>query len=97
MKRCGRCGAEKALSEYHRSARDGGYQSWCKMCRRTYDAAYHERVRLRRIEQKRQRSRELVEFNRRLKNGPCVDCGGNFHPAAMTWDHVPGTSKRAPM
>jgi hypothetical protein len=25
---------------------------------------------------------------------PCVDCGGWFHPVAMTFDHLPGTTKR---
>jgi hypothetical protein len=30
-----------------------------------------------------------------LKEGrPCADCGGVFHPAAMHWDHRPGTLKR---
>jgi len=32
---------------------------------------------------------------RDLKNKPCADCGGQFHPAAMTFDHLPGTTKRA--
>ena len=26
-------------------------------------------------------------------NTPCTDCGGIFHPAAMTWDHLPGYEK----
>ncbi|HKY50143.1 MAG TPA: hypothetical protein VJP45_02690, partial [Candidatus Limnocylindria bacterium] len=30
-----------------------------------------------------------------LKRNPCVDCGGVFHPAAMTFDHRPGTTKVA--
>jgi hypothetical protein len=30
---------------------------------------------------------------RELKENPCVDCGGRFHPAAMTFDHRPGTKK----
>lgn len=25
---------------------------------------------------------------------PCTDCGGFFHPAAMTFDHLPGSTKR---
>lgn len=27
-----------------------------------------------------------------LKNNPCTDCGGIFHPQAMHWDHL--TDKR---
>jgi len=30
---------------------------------------------------------------RELKDNPCVDCGGRFHPVAMTFDHRPGTAK----
>ena len=30
---------------------------------------------------------------RELKAGPCMDCGERFHPAAMTFDHRPGTEK----
>lgn len=28
-----------------------------------------------------------------LKTGPCVDCGGRFHHAAMDFDHVNGDKK----
>jgi hypothetical protein len=31
---------------------------------------------------------------RGLKARPCADCGGRFHPAAMAFDHLPGSSKR---
>jgi hypothetical protein len=31
---------------------------------------------------------------RDLKSGPCTDCGGIFHPAAMQWDHT-GSDKLA--
>jgi hypothetical protein len=30
-----------------------------------------------------------------LKDGPCADCGGRFHFAAMDFDHRPGTTKVA--
>ena len=31
-----------------------------------------------------------------LKVGkPCVDCGGNFPPECMDWDHIKGTKRRA--
>lgn len=29
----------------------------------------------------------------RLKNVPCSDCGGRFHPACMDFDHRPETTK----
>lgn len=32
------------------------------------------------------------EYINNLKKRPCVDCGKNFHPAAMDFDHI-GTDK----
>ena len=32
-------------------------------------------------------------FLARLKDKPCVDCGGKFPPEAMDFDHLPGTRK----
>lgn len=59
-----------------------------------YDAEYHQRVKHRRLEQKRIYHREFYEWGRSLKAGkPCADCGGTFDPVAMQWDHLPGFSK----
>src|SRR3954469_970420 len=93
-KRCGRCGLEKPLDDFHR--RQSGRQTWCKPCRRSYDAEYHQSVRPRRIEQARARQQAFAAWYTALKDGqPCVDCGGVFHPAAMQWDHRPGSAKAA--
>lgn len=81
-----------SCAEFHRYG--DGYQPWCKTCRRAYDRAYHQRVRLRRIAQKRARAAEFRAWNRDLKACPCTDCGGIFHPAAMQWDHGPGMPKK---
>jgi hypothetical protein len=94
MKRCGRCGEEKPLDAFHR--RGSGYQTWCKQCRRAYDAAYHQNVRPRRIEQAKARHLEFAAWYASLKaSKPCADCGEVFHPAAMQWDHRPGVEKVA--
>lgn len=46
--------------------------------------------------QKRERVQALVAWMRELKVGrPCADCGGIFHPAAMAFDHLPGSMKRS--
>jgi hypothetical protein len=44
--------------------------------------------------QKRVRIARLVDWMRAEKSRPCTDCGGRFHPAAMTFDHLPGSDKR---
>lgn len=45
--------------------------------------------------QKRERKRRLKAWIRDLKTSlACADCGGRFHWAAMTFDHLPGKEKR---
>ena len=86
----------KPLSEFHR--RGQGFQSWCKECRKGYDRAYWETHRELGRAQKRIRRIAIRAWHRSLKEGrPCADCGGTFHPAAMTFDHRPGTEKREPV
>lgn len=96
MKRCGRCGETKPLDEFHRSQRRGGRQTWCKACRRAYDAAYSRATLARRRARAREKRAAFLDWYLALKTGkPCADCGGAFHPAAMQWDHKPGVEKRA--
>ena len=58
--------------------------------------AYYDRNRTRRVEYNRAQRRAATDWYLSLKEGqPCTDCGGIFHPAAMQWDHLPGTTKLA--
>src|SRR6476660_8530747 len=93
FRRCRLCYERKPISEFHR--RGVGNLHWCKACRKDYDAAYFQQRRVELIAGKRRREAELVARMRALKSEPCADCGGRFHPAAMTFDHLPGTNKRA--
>jgi hypothetical protein len=93
LRKCARCGIAKDLAEFHR--RGDGQQSWCKPCQREWDADYYARNRIIRMAQKRERIQGLVAWVRELKtSSPCADCGGFFHHAAMTYDHLPGAPKR---
>jgi hypothetical protein len=95
MKRCLRCGIEQELDQFHRWSQRDGHQPWCKSCRKAYDAAYHQRVRERRKEQKRRKKEEFQAWYRAMKESlPCTDCGGCYHHAAMQFDHLPGFEKR---
>lgn len=86
------CGVQQPLSQFHRLA--DGYQRWCKAYRRRAgDSQYHASVRERRKLQRAGREDRLVARMRALKAGPCDDCGGQFHPAALSFDHRPGTQK----
>ena len=86
----------RALAEFVSSPgkRLADVETWCKDCRRTYDAAYHARTRERRRALKKALQRSYAAWYRQLKeNRPCADCGGRFHHAAMAWDHLPGSVK----
>jgi hypothetical protein len=52
-------------------------------------------ARARQIEKVLERRKELRKWYDGLKDRPCTDCGGSFHPAAMHWDHLPGFEKVA--
>jgi len=93
QKQCGTCREWKPLSSFHRF-RDGR-QSYCKPCRKAWDAAYWERNREYRIAKQKERRREIRDWLRGIKSSsPCPDCGGTFHWAAMTYDHLPGSQKK---
>jgi hypothetical protein len=96
MKRCGRCGVEKPLDEFHRWNQRDGPQFLCKPCRKEYDRDYHARNRERLVALAKKRQQRFLEWHRQLKSTtPCADCGGYFHFAVMAWDHLPGTHKVA--
>jgi len=87
------CGEVKPLGAFHLYSRQG-HQVWCKPCRKEYDRAYHARNAERRRLQVKEARFRLVRLNRHLKAlTACADCGGHFHPAAMEWDHLPGSEK----
>jgi hypothetical protein len=95
-KRCGKCAQVKPLSDFHRWKRGDGYQTWCKQCRKVYDAAYSARTLARRRELRAARKPEFLAWYLSLKEQrPCADCGVCFPAAAMQWDHLPGTQKVA--
>jgi hypothetical protein len=92
-KRCGRCEEVKPVSEFHRYHR-GGFQAWCKACRKIYDAAYTRATRERRREIRREKRPEFLAWYHALKTGrPCAECGQVYHWSAMQWDHRPGEEK----
>ena len=94
-KKCGKCGEQKPVDEFHRSSRGDGFQAWCKPCRKVYDAAYHQLTLDRRRARDAERRAEFQRWYQALKEGkPCTDCGESFPAGAMQFDHRPGQEKR---
>jgi hypothetical protein len=83
IKFCPKCGITKVLSEFSpitsRANRFGGVAAWCKKC--CYSNA---KVRI------ESRRKEVDKI--KLAAG-CSRCGYKEHPAALDFDHLPGTVK----
>ena len=90
--RCGRCGRELPESAF---ARHGtGRQSWCRVCKREYDAAWYRLNKAKRQAKVRADRHAHVAWMDSLKEGkPCADCGQVYPPYVMEWDHLPGAEK----
>lgn len=73
---CNNCRLEKKLSEFYVSPR-GERRGRCRVCERA-------RARSRNAE----RRKEARRLNKKLKSGPCLDCGQRYHPVVMDWDHL---------
>lgn len=99
MKRCCRCQQTKDLVDFHRSRlRADGVQTVCKACRTHLDSERYRTARAAGVLWKRSNPKKdsTQAWIVSLKTGhACTDCGRVFPPAAMQWDHLPGTTKVA--
>lgn len=101
MKKCSKCQIEKPLNEFYqrKKYRTGEYYEKCKECMKTRGRKYyhdnHERqlhlAKLRKLRYIEERKIWLTE----IKNKPCADCGENYSPWVMDFDHRDGHNKVA--
>lgn len=97
MKVCISCQQEKSETEFSRKGE--GFQSRCKKCFAAYHRHYYKKnkdkyITKNRLNKNRQRVR-LRKILWSVKQSPCQDCGGNFHPWVMELDHRDDTEKIA--
>lgn len=97
MKVCVTCRQQKPDEEFSRKGK--GLQSSCKLCVAEYHRRYYARNKVQymaknRRNKMRQRAR-LRAILWEVKQRPCLDCGGIFHPWVMELDHRDGTNKVA--
>jgi hypothetical protein len=85
MKVCKDCGERKPFTAFYRNAgMADGHLLWCKPCVVIrYGPGRSERAR---------RDRFYIQ-QIKIERG-CTDCGFDSHPAALDFDHLPGTVKR---
>jgi hypothetical protein len=91
-KKCNWCGEIKPLNKFHRRG-PNGRQAVCIPCKQEYDKANYRKKAEHHKGVVAARVQEVKLWARTLKDGPCTDCGGQFHPEAMQWDHVSGSKR----
>ena len=92
FRRCGRCGRQLPFSAFARYG--AGLQSYCRRCKREYDAEWYRTNKAKRKAKVRADRLSQVEWLDSLKRDkPCGDCGRIYPPYVMEWDHLPGTEK----
>ena len=93
MKRCGRCGEQKALKEFAwRRKSKGQRHNYCRPCHAAYHREHYLANKARYINQaarwkvqaRREQTERLIEF---FATHPCVDCGEG-DPVVLEFDHL---------
>lgn len=88
-KYCKYCDTTKLLSEFHfKNKALGRYRDRCKICAAKYHKEHYEANKAV-YAANRNKNRSLIrdEVNR-LKLVPCADCGVNYPPYVMDFDHL---------
>ena len=95
MKTCSKCGELKDYDDFPR--RGEGYRSECKVCHREACRNHYRENKQDYFD----RNKERKDYLRRLvlfyKDQPCVDCGQQYEPRVMQFDHLGETPKLANM
>lgn len=72
----------------------GDCRNVCKECIKAQHRARNKKKRETLLEYQRNRRTERRAYMDELKSKPCMDCGGEFPPICMDFDHRPGTDKQ---
>jgi hypothetical protein len=96
---CRVCLLEKPLNSFNVNDKmKDGYDSRCRECANLYQLNYNKthkkNVYKNLVKHRKKRSLELKNFVNELKNKPCMDCGIQYNPWQMDFDHKPGMIKK---
>src|SRR5688572_14475061 len=92
FQQCARCKRELPLSAFARWR--NGHQTWCRACKKDYDAAWYQSNKAKRRAKVQADRLAHAAWLDTLKEGkPCADCGRVYPSYVMEWDHLPGTQK----
>ena len=91
MKKCATCGLTKDASEFHKNRRNlDGLRDKCKPCASVYHRKHFETNRKYYYDRARKQKEYLLEVMAKKKSTPCIDCGIQYSPWIMQFDHVRG-------
>lgn len=94
MKQCSRCRETKPLSEFNR--RGKGHQAACRQCNSEYYRNYYltnpkEKARI--LDKNREYRQQAQTLINKAKAVPCADCGIEYSPHVMQFDHLGNEEK----
>jgi hypothetical protein len=91
VKVCYKCNCSKSLDLFIRQSKTvDGYASWCKSCFVIYRREKYLESRSIKIAARKSFHASRIKWLHELKSQPCLDCGGEFNPYLMDYDHVRG-------
>jgi hypothetical protein len=92
MRRCGRCKLLKPVSEFSPKKKGKG-QGYCRPCHAIWKREYYLQHREEYIARSLRYKEKLKVILREAKDIPCVDCGVQYPPYVMDFDHREGEKK----
>ncbi|HTU21181.1 MAG TPA: hypothetical protein VMG10_24220 [Gemmataceae bacterium] len=92
-RRCAICGDNKPLDQFNVKVRHADrtiYDAYCRPCRREYRQKHYQANKQQYYRRIRERERRLTPMVDAAKARPCADCGNQYAPWKMDFDHVSG-------
>jgi hypothetical protein len=86
-KTCSKCRKTKSIKEFNKKT-NSITQTYCRECQQSFSREHYSKNREYYALRNTQRKLELRAFIDELKSKPCSDCGNQYDPCAMDFDHI---------
>jgi len=86
-KTCSKCHLKKSLDCFNKKS-DRILQTYCKDCQKNISHEHYVKNKHTYLSRNIKRKIDTREFINSLKLKPCVDCGNQYDPCAMDFDHM---------
>lgn len=89
MKKCNGCGKNHSLDNFHnKKSSSDGHSSKCKLCMKEYQVKHYSLNKEVCFKRNKERRKFLSQKIDELKKNPCKDCGKQYEPFCMDFDHL---------